>query len=146
MCVTFQVTSISISAEIAGVRRSFVLTSLIMTRICRAVGEQARGVEAEARARCVHAYSATHSCSFAHVNSYTYIVQALNATPSSQGSSRRQAGNPRCMSLWQTLSRGGRMRTVLMIERHMLQMMLYNMLGNLLCNHSEMLHNTKGVI
>jgi hypothetical protein len=40
------------------------------------------------------------------------------------------------------------MMTVLMIERHMLQMMLYNMLCNLLCNHSKlysyhgMLHNT----
>jgi hypothetical protein len=51
------------------------------------------------------------------------------------------------MSLWQMLSRGARMMTVLMIERHILQIMLYNMLCNLLYNHLEMfkLYNTKGV-
>ena len=38
------------------------------------------------------------------------------------------------------------MMTVLMIERHMLQMMLYNMLCNLLYNHWEMLYTTNGVI
>ena len=38
------------------------------------------------------------------------------------------------------------MMTVLMIERHMLQMMLYDMLCNLLYNHWGMLYTTNGVI
>ena len=38
------------------------------------------------------------------------------------------------------------MMTVLMIERHMLQMRLYNMLCNLLYTYLDILYNTEGVI
>ena len=38
------------------------------------------------------------------------------------------------------------MMTLMMIGRHMLQMMSHNKLCNLVCNHADMLYNTKGVI
>jgi hypothetical protein len=63
MCVIFQVTSSSMSADIADVRRSFT--------------------EAAARARC----TCTLICSLARVNSCTRIVQARNVTRSPRGAS-----------------------------------------------------------